>query len=258
VRFRLPWLAVVALAACTGEAERAPAAGAEALSDPTGVVGPAIGEPELASPDAPLGVLPAEPEAVLDRRPDGAALFATVLPAPIGGDPERVMTLRADAFPGLDGRRVLDARFADDGVVTLGADHVLRFARADGTETELDAAAEGPLSVVGELVAYTRGEMPFFELARANVRTSAIEELTNGLAPVWSPALSADGREVVFASSASGHPTLMRLGATGELTTLASTRTPSSPRAPTWTGDLLTFEDETGTTTVDVTIASAP
>jgi hypothetical protein len=252
VRLRLPWPAVRSLVAtgalvactgglvaCTGGHSEASATGAEALSDPSSVA-------------MPLGVRAAEPETLLDRRSDGATLLGTVLAAPLGGDPERVLMLRT-TLPALDGRRVLDARFAGAGVVLLGADHVLRFVDANGRETELDARAEAPLSVAGERVAYVRGEMPFFELARADVRTSAVEELTNGLAPVWSPALSADGTEVVFATSASGRPTLMRLRASGDLETLPSARTPSSPHAPQWDGDLLTFEDEAGRVTLDVT-----
>jgi Tol biopolymer transport system component len=67
------------------------------------------------------------------------------------------------------------------------------------------------------------------------------------IAPVWSPALSADGREVIFAASRSGRPELLRLDAEGELHRVSSGgRSPSSPVAPVWRGDLLIFEDEAG------------
>lgn len=245
----VPVALTLALGACTSDA---PSASAPAALIET----PAPAE-------GPLGWLPEEREQLLDHRADGAALFGVVLAAPLDGDPERVLRLRVappNAAPesALDGRRVLDARFAGDGVVTLGVDHVLRFADARGAETDLDARAEGPLSVVGEVVAYTRGEMPLFELARANVRTGAVEPLTNDLAPVWSPALSEDGRSVAFVSSASGHPRLMRLDANGALHAVASERFPTSPRAPRWEGDVLTFEDERGSTSLELHAVGAP
>jgi hypothetical protein len=38
--------------------------------------------------------------------------------------------------------------------------------------------------------------------------------------------------------------------------TLPSSRTPSSPRTPRWTGDRLTFEDEGGTVTIALAAVS--
>lgn len=250
-------IAAFALVACTGARGEATTGHTQALE---GVTAPGPERPFDVS--APLGERPEEPESLLDARDDGARLFGTVLAAPLGGDPERILRLRAtgpDASlaRALTGRRVLDARFAGDGVVTLGTDHVLRYLAADG-EMALDAQAQPPLSVAGARVAYARGEMPFFELARADVRTAAVDALTEDLGPVWSPALSEDGASIAFVSSASGHPRLMRLDADGALSTLASPRFPTSPRTPRWIGSTLTFEDEQGAATVDVETEQTP
>lgn len=205
----------------------------------------------------PLGMLPAEQEQLIERRADGACLYGVVQAAPLNGDPERVIVLRSELGgapldPSLEGRRVLDARFVLDVVVTLDVDHVLR-AHGDGNTVDLDATVEGPLSVAGPLVAYGRGEMPFFELARVDVSTSVVETLTHDMAPIWSPALSPDGTEVVFVSSASGHPVLQRLTANGELVPVTTTsRFPTSPRTPRWEGGTLFFEDEAGATSIDL------
>jgi hypothetical protein len=190
-------------------------------------------------------------EVVLDVRSDGAALFGTLEEVPEHSDGDRVLVVRSELggapFAGsLDGTHVLDARFADGGIVAIGADHVLRFYDARGV-VELDAAVTAPLSVAGSTVAYARGEMPDFEIARADVRTGAVMQVTRGMAPAWSPALSPDGTEVLFVSSAEGSPRLYRHDG-GSARALARTqRFPTSPRAPRWDGAAsLEFEDEEG------------
>ncbi len=252
-------IASLVLAACTGAHEAATTSHTQALEG----TGAATPERPRFPVEMPLGERPEEPEAQLDERAaDGARLFGAVLAAPLGGDPERVLRLRA-AGPdealtrALAGRRALDAHFVDEGVVILGTDHVLRYV-AGGIETELDADAQPPLSVAATRVAYARGEMPVFALAIADVRTGAVETLADELAPVWSPALSEDGRSVVFVSSATGRPRLARLDADGAITLLASARFPTSPRAPRWLGSTLTFEDEGGLVTIDVAAEPAP
>jgi hypothetical protein len=203
----------------------------------------ALGDVEETLGDAPRLVAGGEEE-LLDRRADGAAIFGRMEPAVEDADPERVLVLRA-SVPGLDGLRVLDARFVDGGVVVIGADHVLRLLAAGDVRT-LDENVYGPLSVAGDRVAYTRGEMPVLELARADLSSGEVAALTTDMAPVWSPALSADGREVIFVSGASGSPRLCRLGANGVVVLPEVERFPSSPRAPRWEGDELRFEDEEG------------
>lgn len=206
--------------------------------------------------DAPQAPSLAAPQAreVLDRRGDGALITGLLEPAPADSDPERVLVLSAEPAlraidPALEGARVLDARFVgDDTIVTVGADHVLR-AHAGGGSRELDAEVEAPLSVAGTTLAYARGDMPFFELARADVATGEVRAWTEGMAPVWSPALSPDGREAIFVSGAAGAPRLHRIAADGAPIALpALDRFPSSPRAPRWQDGTLTFEDETGAT----------
>lgn len=201
----------------------------------------------------PPSYLAAAADVVLDRRDDGAVLVGRPERALAEADPERVLVLAATDADGrpldaaLAGARVLDARFAGDAVVTLGADHVLRAHRA-ARVTVLDQGAEAPLSVSGTRVAYARGEMPSFELGRADVATGIAETLTSAMAPVWSPALSPDGREIVFVSGVTGSPRLYRIGEDDSATPLAEVGVfPSSLRAPRWDeAGTLTFEDEAG------------
>jgi len=197
-------------------------------------------------------VAPAADETLLDRRADGATLYGRVEAQPIDTDTPRILVLRAvrqgqSLDASLDGARVLDARFAGSSIVTIGADGVLRV-HAHGVTTELDRDAEPPLSVAGSVVAYARGAMPSFELASADLVTGVVRQWTDGMAPVWSPALSPDAAEIVFVSGASGAPRLYRLEQNGAPVALPETASfPSSLRAPRWQDATLHFEDETGT-----------
>ena len=219
---------------------------------------PAPAETRPAEAALELAPASAQGEIVLDRRADGATLWGRLEPIVPNSDADRILIVRAEPpVAGVDGARALDARFAGDAMLVLGADHVLRShqqgAHQQGAITELDRAVEAPLSVAGRSVAYARGEMPFFEIARADLDTGGARAITQGMAPAWSPALSPDGREVVFVSSAQGSPRLHRVDAAGTVTPLPATaRTPSSPRAPTLEGDRLTFDDEQGRTTIDL------
>jgi hypothetical protein len=181
-------------------------------------------------------------EVLLDQRGD-ARLIGLLHDAPIDGDADRVLTLRGDVPPELDGVDVLDARFGAQGIVVLGADHVL----SDGT-TPIDSDVVGPIAVRGSIVAYARGQMPDYEIVRADLRTGAIETITQGMAPAWSPALSSDGREIVFVSSVTGTPRLYRYDGAAHL--LPPSRFPTSPIGPRWENGVLAFEDELGTTEV--------
>lgn len=166
-------------------------------------------------------------------------------------DADRVIVLDAPAW--LAGTRVLDARFVPGAVAVIGADHVLRVVAPGEAARVIDEDVYGPLTVAGERVAYVRGAPPDLELARADVRTGEAEALTESMAPVWSPALSSDGEEIVFVSGASGSPRLHRRGASGAITALApSARVPSAPTAPRWAGTTLVFEDEQGVAWLDL------
>ena len=94
----------------------------------------------------------------------------------------------------------------------------------------LDVSVHGPIAVRDTTVAYTVGEAPFLEVARADVETGLREQLTHGLAPTWNPALGPDG-EVYVVSGATGGPRLLRLGE-GEPTVIPTERFPASVRAP--------------------------
>lgn len=217
---------------------------------------PASGGADARLGPAELTAAPAQDadEVVLDTRADGAALFGRLEAYPENADPDRVLTLRVvgAASEALEGARVLDARFAASGVVVLDEAHELALVRDDGTRVLLDTGVEGPLSVEAERVAYVRGEMPEFELAIADLRALEARTLTQGMAPAWSPALSTDGREIVFVSGAGGSPRLYRVDASGgsPRALAPSARFPTAPVAPRWEGGVLRFEDELGETSI--------
>jgi hypothetical protein len=209
---------------------------------------------EATAPPAEQRLVAPEGEVVLDVRADGATLEGRVEAVPVGSDAERVIVIERapQGFSALVGARVLDARFVLDRVVSVGVDHVLRAHDAEGGVAELDRQAEAPLSVAGSTVAYARGEMPFFELARADVSSMRAEVLTEGMAPVWSPALDAETGAIVFVSAREGAPRLHRWTG-GQSTPLPRTaRAPSSPLAPRLEGDRLRFEDEAGEVVIEL------
>ncbi len=200
-------------------------------------------------------------EVLLEERTDGARLFGRMLGGLVDTDEEPVWVVRTELAgqpvePSMEGARVRDATFLDlpsgegpsGGLLTIGEDHVLR-AHVGGVVRELDAEALGPLSVAGAHVAYVRGTMPFYELAIADVAQGTSRVLTTDLAPVWSPAISPDGTEIVFVSGASGVPRLLSVREGGEPRILPeSAAFPSSLGAPRFDGTTLTFEDESGQT----------
>ncbi len=177
-----------------------------------------------------------------------ATLRATPEPVPAGTDAYRTMALD-EAPPRLgikSGSRVLDAQFVEDGVVILGADHVLRHHTERGIK-ELAADVLGPLSAAREKVAYVHGEPPDITLAVADLRSGESVEIAPTLAPVWSPALSQDGDSVIFVASHEGRPHFFRADMKGNLESIPTgLRTPSAPVAPIWIEDELFFQDERG------------
>lgn len=218
-------------------------------------VAPAVPDPTL---PAPTVIEPAlGDERVLDRRADGARITGHLEPFPPNADPERVLVIHTRGLPAaiatqLEGARVVDARFVGDAVATIGPDHVLRLHTQAGV-SELDHEAYAPMSVAGARIAYVRGEMPFFEVARADTTTGAASALTTNMAPAWSPALTPDGETVVFVSGAGGSPRLYRIEGSGAPEALPETaRTPASPIAPRFEDGLLVFEDEQGTAWLDL------
>ena len=241
--------ALVAIAACAA----ALSAGCSTPSAPPSAAGPLVGRaPEVH--EEPL----TQERVVLDVRDDGVSLRGRVQAAAADTDADRVVVLDAhEAWaaidPALGGAQVLDARFVQDAVVTLSADHVLRVHRA-GSSSALDEQAEAPLSVAGHVVAYARGDMPMFELVRADLQTQSVTVWTEGMAPLWSPALSEDGGSAIFVSGVSGEPHLYRVdGSAAPVMLEGVAHFPSALRAPRWLGSALHFEDESGSSfTLDV------
>lgn len=192
---------------------------------------------------------------VLDERGE-LVIAGRLLPFPLDADPPRVIELDAsvaDLAPELVGARVLDARFAGDSIVLVTPDHALSARDASGRTVELDTEAHAPLSIAAGRVAYARGSIPELEIAVADLSTGTAQPWTTGMAPAWAPALSEDGRSVVFVSGASGWPRLHRIDDAGQPRMLPrSERWPSSARAPRWTGDVLAFDDERGEAAIDL------
>lgn len=192
-------------------------------------------------------------EVLLEERTDGARLYGRMLGALVDTDEEPVWIIRTERGgqpldPSLEGARVRDATFLSDGLVTIGEDHVLR-SHVGGRIAELDAEALGPLSVGGNIVAYVRGSMPFYELSRADVSAGTAGAITTDMAPVWSPAVSPDGRTIVFVSGVTGAPRIYRTVANGAPELLPPTTSfPSGLGPPRFDGVTLVFEDEAGAT----------
>ena len=219
----------------------------------------------LGACEAPEVGAPAAPVAQATRAQAlGSAEQITLHPAapraqevPLGGQIEpvrantdalRVIALdeRAAALGLPAGTRVLDARRVPGGVVALGANRTLRL-YTKGLSKTLDTEALGPLSVEAERVAYVRGEAPDLELRVLDLREGTPRAVAEAPRPAWSPALSKDGQAVIFTASYEGQPHLFRAAWGGVAQPLPSgTRTPSSPVAPIWRGDTLTFDDEQG------------
>lgn len=200
----------------------------------------------------PRAVPAAPADVTLGRRADGARLAGLPLPVRPNGDSARVLLLRATgAEERLTGQRVLAAAFVGDAVVTLGVDHVLR-AHLRGQSTTLDRGAHGPLSVVGTRVAYVRGEAPRLEVALVDAVTGEPAQLTERMAPCWSPTLAPDAGSVVFVSARSGSPRLYRVEPGAAPEALAQVRRfPSSSIRPRFEGALYVFDDREGTVWVD-------
>lgn len=208
-----------------------------------------------AGPSAPEAPAEAEARATaplveLDRRGE-RVLRGEPLPVLAHSDAGRVLRLQTDADGplggALEGLEVQDARFVGFGVVVIDAEQRLVAYDEAGHPRTLDEGAYGPLSVAAGVVAYTHGAPPDLELRRAYPSRGLVEPLTEGMAPVWSPALDGEGREVLFVSGAGGQPRLHRMDAAGAIAALPrSARVPSSPSAPLWRGAELVFADERG------------
>jgi hypothetical protein len=209
-------------------------------------LGACASEPAPADPDAePAAAASAleAPETATVALDDG--IDARVLAAPANGDPDRVLALTAPVADLPAGAPLLDARRVDGRLLVLHPDHSL-WIHDDAGRRRVDDGVEAPLSVRDGSVAYVRGEMPFFEVVLLPDVDGAPQQLTEGWAPAWNPALGPD-RAVVFVSSRDGRPAIYRVrpGQTPERVA-SEGAFPSSVHAPTYDGATLRFEDEAG------------
>jgi len=221
------------------------------------------------NPVAPAVVVSGAPEAVgrkaadeilLDLARDGSALVGRVEPAPVDTDGDRVMVVRLLGADGRDalvqgGQPVVEVRFTRGAypLLVLDTEHTLsRIAAPGATAESLATTVYGPLSLSldGQTVAYTRGEAPMLEVVRHNLATGAVVAVAPGIVPAWSPALSPDGREVIFVASSDGRPEYWRAMEGAEARRWqevgAGVPFPTGPSAPVVYGDTLVFEDEAG------------
>ncbi len=218
-----------------------------------------VGCSRVVEPARPVGPLAhrAPGEVLLDETAHGEALVAEVAPAPEGSDGDRVLRptwLARDGRHPWRGGDVLEARVipGTTAVLTITTEHVLtRRATPDGAAVELDRDVYGPLSMDahGTALAYTRGDPPALSLVRYDLRAGRAAVMAEALVPAWSPALSADGSEVVVVASPEGTPSLYRVRegeAPRPWVLPPGSPLPTGPGAPVVFGDALVFEDEAG------------
>ena len=146
------------------------------------------------------------------------ALIGRLEPAPADADPTLAMTVRyrvagAAVAWSYDGRPVSQAGLLPGGGFTVTAlDGTLFAVSARGASERVDGGVTGAVgsSEDGRFLVYCKGESPDQEVWQAELPSGAARQLTRGMAPTWSPAVAADGRTVVFASSRTGVPALWR------------------------------------------------
>lgn len=192
-------------------------------------------------------------EVLLDAHPKSGAIVGVVEDAPENSDAFRI--LRAVVIANgertdlLDG--VQDARFMPDGsIVAISRRNEL--VRMHGAEQELLASdAVGTLSAAGSRVAFMQGDgMPDYQVVAIDVETGERWESSPTLMPSWSPVLSDDGAQLLFASGHTGVSTMVRGTLDGKLEVVEEFPTetpPVGPNAPVWLGDEVIFESEKGT-----------
>ncbi|MCB9614530.1 MAG: hypothetical protein H6722_18990 [Sandaracinus sp.] len=167
---------------------------ASCAAPPSAPESPEVPPSEAARPDVV--------EAVLGAR-------AHLAPAPVDGDPDRVIVLDEPLGDLPAGYRLLEAHRVGDGLLILQTNHELWW-RAEGQARRIEREVEAPLSVRGRQVAFARGEMPDFEIVTYDLDADFVRPLTEGFAPTWNPALGPSG-DVIFVSGRDGTPALYRV-----------------------------------------------
>ncbi|MDP3274428.1 MAG: hypothetical protein Q8Q09_04485 [Deltaproteobacteria bacterium] len=200
-------------------------------------------------------------EFVLDVSALGDELRARALPVPEQSDADRTLavrwrlrdgSVRAWAFAD---RPVLDARFIGrtQALLVLTTQHeLLRLdtQNPDATPVTLDREVLGPLSLddAGRWVVYVRGEMPEYQVMRADIEgQSQPVALAPALVPAWSPMITPDGHEVIFVASAEGSPAMFRVrdsGAAHRWMLPPNVPLPTGPSAPVMVGDAMVYESD--------------
>jgi hypothetical protein len=168
--------------------------------------------------------LRATDEFVLDVSRTGELLLARELPVPPQSDADRLLEVRWVGAQGsrvwtFDSEPVLEARFvpSSNALLVLTREHKLvrveHPERPGDAPIELDRDALGPLSIdgAGRYVVYTRGEMPDYQLVRAEIATGQTLALAPTLIPAWCPTILPDASEVLVVASPTGTPAFYRV-----------------------------------------------
>ncbi|MBL8683178.1 MAG: hypothetical protein JNK05_28680 [Myxococcales bacterium] len=168
--------------------------------------------------------LRAQNEVVLDVSSAGEMLVGREIPPPPESDADRLLELRWVTNQGtkawrFDGDEVLEARFVprSGAVLVLTREHKL--VRVDHPERtqeqgiEIDHDVLGPLSIdsAGRYVVYTRGEMPEYQLVRAEIASARAVAMAPSLVPAWCPTIMPDASEVLVVASPAGTPAFYRV-----------------------------------------------
>ncbi len=197
-------------------------------------------------------------EVLQDLREDGSRMFATVQAVPPNSDAPRSLIVRwLEAAGGpakwsFSDQPVLDARLvprAGGALVITQARTLTWLSSQESKPRELDSQVVAPLSLSadGRFVAYARGEIPDLEIVRFDLEHQAVDSVTQGMAPAWSPALSEDGSRLIFVSGVRGYPDFWEMRQ-DQVVRLSDRQVnpvpfPSGPSAPILTESTLTFED---------------
>lgn len=204
----------------------------------------------------PLSLRSAD-EVVVDLSARGDSLVARSLPVPEDSDADRTLSVRLLTRDGARRWRfsdtaVIEARFVprSEALLVLTTAHELvRLDGPDGAPRVLDRGVFPPMSLdaLGRAVVYTRGEMPAFEVVRADLVDGSVRAMAPGLVPAWCPVVAGDGREVLVVASPDGTPGMYRLRPDAppvrwELP--LNTPLPTGPSSPVVFGDALVYESD--------------
>lgn len=188
---------------------------------------------------------PADPPDPVILDADGDRLLVGHLdPVPPGTDTGLRLRVRlrvggVETTWALADRDLVQAGFAGSGRIlatTLDGD-LLEVDPARGKPRLLDRGVVGAVgaSPDGRHLVYCKGEPPELEVWRLDRPGGTPRPVTKAMAPAWSPAVSPDGRTVVFTSARSGVPALWIVeddGPPRQLTNVGAAVAPAGTAAP--------------------------